>query len=154
MTVADPSLPDTPVYEALRDALRAERPVALATVTAVADDPAAPRLGAKLLAGPEGSVVGTLGDPDLDRVVTRDALIGLQLPDHVAVYFPQSYNFAGNLLVVPRSAVEPLSVSSGELMTFIVSGGVSGMGVGAPMLTAGDGTPRADAGDAPDATSA
>jgi xanthine dehydrogenase accessory factor len=74
VTVADPSLPDTPVYEALRDALRAERPVALATVTAVADDPAAPRLGAKLLAGPEGSVVGTLGDPDLDRVVTRDAL--------------------------------------------------------------------------------
>ena len=70
-------MPDTPVYEALRDALRAERPVALATVTAVADPPdgvEAPALGAKLLASPDGAVVGSLGDPDLDRVVTRDAL--------------------------------------------------------------------------------
>jgi xanthine dehydrogenase accessory factor len=68
------SVPDTPVYEALRDALRAERPVALATVTAVADGPDVPSLGAKLLASRDGSVVGSLGDPDLDRVVTRDAL--------------------------------------------------------------------------------
>lgn len=66
--------------------------------------------------------------------VTRDALVGLDLPEHVAVYLPQSYNFAGNLLIVPRDAVTPLSVSSGELMTFIVSGGVSGLGVGKPML--------------------
>jgi uncharacterized membrane protein len=70
--------------------------------------------------------------------VTRDALIGLELPEHVAVYFPQSYNFAGNLLILPRSALEPLTVSSGELMTFIVSGGVSGLGVGGPMLPAGE----------------
>jgi uncharacterized membrane protein len=69
--------------------------------------------------------------------VTREALSGLGLPEHVAVYFPQSYNFAGNLLIVPRDAVRPLSVSSGELMTFIVSGGVSGLGVGGPMLPAG-----------------
>jgi uncharacterized membrane protein len=68
--------------------------------------------------------------------VTRDTLGTLGLPEHVAVYFPQSYNFAGNLLIVPRSAVEPLSVSSGELMTFVVSGGVSGLGVGHPMLPA------------------
>jgi uncharacterized membrane protein len=66
--------------------------------------------------------------------VTRDALVGLGLPDHVAVYLPQSYNFAGNLVVVPRDAVQPLSVPSGELMTFIVSGGISGLGVGKPML--------------------
>ena len=66
--------------------------------------------------------------------VTREALTPLGLPDHVAVYLPQSYNFAGNLLVVPRALVQPLSVSSGELMTFIVSGGVSGFGVGGPLL--------------------
>jgi uncharacterized membrane protein len=66
--------------------------------------------------------------------VTREALSGLGLPEHVAVYFPQSYNFAGNLLIMPRDAIQPLSVSSGELMTFIVSGGVSGLGVGGPML--------------------
>lgn len=68
--------------------------------------------------------------------VTRDGLLGLGLAHHVAVYFPQSYNFAGNLLIVPRELVEPLSASSGEVMTFIVSGGVSGFGVGRPMLPA------------------
>jgi xanthine dehydrogenase accessory factor len=63
----------TPVFDALSDALRGEEPVVLATVTAVADD-APIHLGAKLLAAPDGTVVGSLGDPDLDRVVTRDAL--------------------------------------------------------------------------------
>src|SRR5690242_9134589 len=58
----------TSVYEALRDALRAEEPVALATVTA------GPHLGGKLLVRPAGESLGTLGDPDLDRVVSRDAL--------------------------------------------------------------------------------
>jgi xanthine dehydrogenase accessory factor len=63
----------TPVFDALRDALRDDDPVVLATVTAGAN------LGAKLLvrppAGPgEPVVTGTLGDPDLDRVVSRDAL--------------------------------------------------------------------------------
>jgi xanthine dehydrogenase accessory factor len=58
---------ETPVYDALRDALRDEQPVSLATVTA------GPHLGAKLLVRPAGSVLGTLGDPDLDRVVGRDA---------------------------------------------------------------------------------
>jgi xanthine dehydrogenase accessory factor len=60
------------VYEQLRDALRAEEPVVLATITAGAN------LGAKLLARPDGTVAGTLGDPDLDRVVARDALGELQ----------------------------------------------------------------------------
>lgn len=60
--------------------------------------------------------------------VTRDSLSALSLPDHVAVYFPQSYNFAGNLLLVPRELVQPLDVPSSELMTFIVSGGISGLG--------------------------
>lgn len=62
--------------------------------------------------------------------VTRDGLSGLGFADHVSVYFPQSYNFAGNLLVVPREYVEPIDVPTSELMTFIVSGGVSGLGVG------------------------
>jgi uncharacterized membrane protein len=66
--------------------------------------------------------------------VTRDGLTALQLPQHVAVYLPQSYNFAGNLLVVPRERVELLAVSSSELMTFIVSGGVSGFGEGRSTL--------------------
>ena len=62
--------------------------------------------------------------------ITRDSLVAMDLPGHVAVYLPQSYNFAGNLIIVPRERVELLRVSSTELMTFIVSGGVSGFGVG------------------------
>jgi xanthine dehydrogenase accessory factor len=58
---------DQSVYETLRDALRAEEPVALATVTA------GPNLGAKLLVRPDGTALGSLGDPDLDRVAARDA---------------------------------------------------------------------------------
>ena len=58
--------------------------------------------------------------------VTRQNLDLLGLEDRVAVYFPQSYNFAGNLLVVPRSQIRPLKADSADIMTFIVSGGVSG----------------------------
>jgi xanthine dehydrogenase accessory factor len=56
------------IYEQLRDALRAEQPVVLTTVVE------GPNAGAKLLLGPEQEPVGTLGHPDLDRVVARDAL--------------------------------------------------------------------------------
>ena len=55
------------VYERLRDVLRESRPVALATVVA------GPHVGAKLLVEPGQAPVGSLGDPDLDRVVARDA---------------------------------------------------------------------------------
>lgn len=58
--------------------------------------------------------------------VTRDSLAFLGIEDHVAVYLPQSYNFAGNVLVLPKTAVRPLSASSSDVMTFLVSGGVSG----------------------------
>lgn len=64
--------------------------------------------------------------------VTRDDLTTLGLAGSVAVYLPQSYNFSGNLLVVAADRIEPLRTGAGELMTFIVSGGVSGYGVDAP----------------------
>lgn len=66
--------------------------------------------------------------------VTRQDLAALGLPEHVAVYFPQSYNFAGNVILVPLASVMPLTVGSGELMTFIVSGGISGLGEGTSTL--------------------
>ena len=58
--------------------------------------------------------------------VTRTDLDFLGLLNHVAVYFPQSYNFAGHLLVFPKEQVRPLEAESSEVMAFIVSGGVSG----------------------------
>jgi xanthine dehydrogenase accessory factor len=56
------------LFDALRDALHAEEPVALATMIE------GPRPGAKLLVRPGHDPRGTLDDPDLDRVVARDAL--------------------------------------------------------------------------------
>jgi uncharacterized membrane protein len=58
--------------------------------------------------------------------VTRDDLAALGLPGQAAVYLPQSYNFAGNLIVVPAERIRPMAVDSRTAMTLIVSGGVSG----------------------------
>ena len=63
-----------------------------------------------------------------------------RLVGHVAVYLPQSYNFAGNIVVVPRTRIEPIDADGAEFMTFIVSGGVSGMSAArtyldSPLLT-------------------
>jgi uncharacterized membrane protein len=65
--------------------------------------------------------------------ITREALDALGLHDDVAVYVPQSYNFAGNLLVVPVSRVTPVDRESSEVLTFIVSGGVTGLAARAPI---------------------
>ena len=56
------------LYDDLAAAVRADQPAALATVIA------GPGAGGKLLVRPGVAPVGTLGDPDLDRVVARDAL--------------------------------------------------------------------------------
>ena len=56
------------LYSTLRDALLSQRPVAFATVIE------GPGIGAKLLVEADGTAQGSLGNPDLDRVVVRDAL--------------------------------------------------------------------------------
>lgn len=58
--------------------------------------------------------------------MTAEDLSHLGLSDRVAVYLPQSYNFAGNLIMVPRQKVTPIKADSGDVMAFVVSGGVSG----------------------------
>jgi xanthine dehydrogenase accessory factor len=63
----EPYDPEQELAVELAAALRAEEPVALATVVTGAN------AGAKLLHRPGGAVVGTLGDPALDAVVARDA---------------------------------------------------------------------------------
>lgn len=57
--------------------------------------------------------------------MTRESLDQFNLKDEVAVYFPQSYNFAGNLLLYPKSAVKPLEAESPKVMAFVVSGGIT-----------------------------
>ena len=57
--------------------------------------------------------------------LTQESLADFGLADHVTVYLPQAYNFAGQMLVFPRDAVRPLTVPSAKVMTFVVSGGVA-----------------------------
>ena len=63
-----------PLFTELRRALDADEPVVLATVTDLADGTGdATVLAAKLIVKPGEPPLGTLGDPELDRVVARDA---------------------------------------------------------------------------------
>jgi len=76
------------LYDLLSAAIRAERPVALATVVEGPDE----ALGGKVLLRPgaDPSVVGTLGEEDLDRVVARDGFgelaAGLTVTRHYGLH--------------------------------------------------------------------
>lgn len=57
--------------------------------------------------------------------ITQESLDHMGLQNQVAVYFPQSFNFAGNLLIYPRDQITPLKGESSKIMAFIVSGGIT-----------------------------
>jgi len=57
--------------------------------------------------------------------MTQEDLSDLDIKEKVAVYFPHSYNFSGELFIVPRELVRPVDIPSAEAMKFIVSGGVA-----------------------------
>jgi len=60
--------------------------------------------------------------------ITQDDLSMLGEENLVAVYFPHSYNFSGNLYLVSRENVRVLNhLKSTDVMKFIVSGGVSAL---------------------------
>ncbi len=78
-------------------------------------------------------VLVSLGEGLEARVIgfiTQEDTSDFGLEETVAVYVPQSYNFAANLLFVPRRNVQPLEGAASEIMTFVVSGGVSSAGSG------------------------
>ena len=58
--------------------------------------------------------------------VTSQTMENVGLTDYVAVYLPQSYNFAGNVLLFKKDSIQTLDIDSSKAMSFIVSGGVSG----------------------------
>jgi len=45
--------------------------------------------------------------------------------DQVVVYLPYSYGVMGTVIIVPKTSVTPIELSSTEVMKFIVSGGVT-----------------------------
>lgn len=46
-------------------------------------------------------------------------------PGKIAVYFPHSFAWSGNLLIVPSENVTPIDARPADVMKFAVSGGVS-----------------------------
>ncbi len=68
----------------------------------------------------------TAGGPKVVGFITREDLKFLSLSEHVAVYLPQSYNFAGQVMIFPSERVTPIDIESSKAMAFIVSGGVLG----------------------------
>lgn len=58
--------------------------------------------------------------------VTEEDLGPLGQMEKVAVYFPHSYNFSGELFIVPKENIRALDLGSKETMKFIISAGVTG----------------------------
>jgi uncharacterized membrane protein len=59
--------------------------------------------------------------------LTQKDMAKMGLPGEVAVYFPYSYSFAGQVIIVPADKVKPIKKNAAEVMKFVISGGVSGL---------------------------
>ncbi|AHW58956.1 Uncharacterized membrane protein [Draconibacterium orientale] len=59
--------------------------------------------------------------------LTEEDLGNIGETEKVAVYFPHSYNFSGEMFIVPKEQVKPIDINPAVVMKFIVSGGVSKM---------------------------
>ena len=72
--------------------------------------------------------VNEFGLKKIGFLVQKD-LTKLNLPGEVAVYFPYSYSFAGQVVIIPADKVKPIDKNSADMMKFVISGGVSGLDV-------------------------
>ena len=72
-------------------------------------------------------IVKMFRDPDVFRVgfVTQESMASVSMDDKMAVYFPDSYNFSGELWLVNKENVTYLEIPSSDVMKFVVSGDVS-----------------------------
>lgn len=57
--------------------------------------------------------------------VTENSLVEFEMADFMSVYCPHSYNFSGELFLVPARHVKILDQSPSEVMKFVVSGGIT-----------------------------
>lgn len=70
----------------------------------------------RMIKGSDAEKLGFVTQNDL-------SMLGIAGPK-VAVYLPHSFAWSGNLYIVPAENVTPVDASAGEVMKFIVSGGV------------------------------
>ena len=74
------------------------------------------------------SVLANIENNDVWRVgfITQEDMSKFELVDFVAVYVPMAYSVAGNVYIIPRSRIRPITnISSIQTMKFAVSGGVT-----------------------------
>ncbi|MEP6616682.1 MAG: DUF502 domain-containing protein [Ginsengibacter sp.] len=73
-------------------------------------------------------VLANIDYTDVWRVgfITQEDMSKFSLVDYVAVYVPMAYSVAGNVYLIPRSRIKPITnISSAQTMKFAVSGGVT-----------------------------
>ncbi|HSQ43512.1 MAG TPA: DUF502 domain-containing protein [Ginsengibacter sp.] len=77
------------------------------------------------------SVLANVDDTDVWRVgfITQEDMSGFGMENYVAVYLPMAYSVAGNVYIVPKERVKPITnISATQSMKFAVSGGVTETG--------------------------
>ena len=70
-------------------------------------------------------IVSVGGGASVFGFLTQESLDAFGVSDSATVYVPQSYGFAGNLVVFPSANVRRLDADSAHVMAFILSGGVT-----------------------------
>lgn len=74
------------------------------------------------------NVLACVDDTDVWRVgfITQEDMSIFGMENYVAVYLPMAYSVAGNVYVVPKERVRPItSIGAAQSMKFAVSGGVT-----------------------------
>ena len=74
------------------------------------------------------NVLANVDDNDVWRVgfITQDDMHEFGFKEYVAVYIPMSYSVAGNVYIIPKERVRPITnISATQTMKFAVSGGVT-----------------------------
>jgi uncharacterized membrane protein len=74
------------------------------------------------------NVLANVDDNDVWRVgfITQDDMEEFGFKNYVAVYIPMAYSIAGNVYIIPRERVKPITnIGATQTMKFAVSGGVT-----------------------------
>ena len=64
---------------------------------------------------------------ELEKIgfITAEDLTDLGIKGKVAVLFPHSYNWSGEMFIVPVEHITPINLPSSEVMKFALTGGVT-----------------------------
>jgi uncharacterized membrane protein len=74
------------------------------------------------------NVLANVDDNDVWRLgfITKDDMEDFGLAGYIAVYIPMAYSVAGNVYVIPKQRVKPITnINAAQTMKFAVSGGIT-----------------------------